>query len=182
MRCNYQGIRHVIESLDWSEKATEIPVGGLERTRAATAEEKKYLAGKLDILDVENLAARYRIVSISGGAYRLTGALAARVQQACVVSLEPVGSKIDASFEVEFWPELKSEEPVDEASVLSGSDTELLEHGTIPVGRIVFETLSASLDPYPRREGAEFNWQDPAPDSSATNNPFAALSKLKNQD
>jgi hypothetical protein len=53
----------------------------------------------------------------------------------------------------------------------------MLEHGLIPVGRIVFESLSASLDPYPRSEGAEFTWQDPKSESAA--NPFAALSKLK---
>ena len=34
--------------------------------------------------------------------------------------------------------------------------------GIIPVGRIVFETISAGLDPYPRKPGAEFTWADKA--------------------
>ena len=59
---------------------------------------------------------------------------------------------------------------------------EKLERGLIPVGRIVFETLASSLDPYPRREGAAFNWQDPQSAGDKKANPFAALSKLKGED
>ena len=40
-------------------------------------------------------------------------------------------------------------------------DVEPIEHGTIEVGRVVFETLSAALDPYPRKSGATLEWQDP---------------------
>ena len=169
------------ETLDWIEKTTDIPEGGLSATRDATADELKRVATALNILAVASLTSRYRIVAISGGAYRLTGSISAKVEQACVVSLEPVSGKVEASFEVEFWPVLKSEESEDESSVLSGSDVEQLEHGLIPVGRITFETLSASLDPYPRKEGAEFTWQDPKSEASDGTNPFAALSKLKDK-
>ena len=65
---------------------------------------------------------------------------------------------------------------------LGNDDVEPLEHGRVPVGRIVFETLSAALDPYPRKEGAEFEWrdkkdggQDQAP------RPFDILSRLKDK-
>lgn len=166
--------------LDWTEKTTEIPAGGLSRTRTATNDETKAVARTLNILNVSALSVQYRIVSISGAAYRLSGALNADVEQACVVSLEPVAGKVDAAFDVEFWPDLSNEESDEEAGVLDGSDVEPLEHGTIPVGRIAFETLSASLDPYPRREGAEFTWQDKA-DETAAPNPFAALAKLKDK-
>lgn len=167
--------------LDWTEKATEIPAGGLNRTRDASAGEREDVAKNLDILGVASLSSRYRIVAISGGAYRLTGAISAHVEQACVVSLEPVPGKVEASFDVEFWPALEPEESEGESSILSGSDVELLEHGAVPVGRIVFETLSASIDPYPRREGAEFAWQDRAAEQGSATNPFAALSKLKDK-
>ena len=167
------------DSLDWVEKTTEIPAGGLTRTRDATTAELTAIAEALDIPAVSRLALEYRIVAISGGAYRLTGSLAADVVQACIVSLEPVDGKVDANFDVEFWPDLKPEESEDEASILSGTDVELLEHGVIPVGRIAFEMLSASLDPYPRREDAEFTWQDQKAKEAA--NPFAALSKLKDK-
>ncbi|MBS0235576.1 MAG: DUF177 domain-containing protein [Proteobacteria bacterium] len=169
------------EHLDWTEKTTEVPLGGLERTREANASERERVAQALNILNVASLSARYRIVSISGGAYRLKGTIEASVEQACVISLDPVGKEIEASFDVEFWPDLKPEESEEEESILDGTDVELLEHGLVPVGRIVFEMLSASLDPYPRREGAEFNWTDPATEDAEKHNPFAALSKLKDR-
>ncbi len=169
------------EPLDWTEKTTEIPAGGLDKTRRATAGELEQVRQALDILGVSNLHVRYRIVAISGGAYRLKGSMDASVEQACVISLEPVNGDVHTSFDVEFWPGLKPEESEEEASVLNGPDVELLDHGIIPVGRIVIETLSASLDPYPRREGAEFNWQDPEAADAEKHNPFAALSKLKDK-
>jgi hypothetical protein len=52
----------------------------------------------------------------------------------------------------------------------------------IDAGRIVFETLSASVDPYPRRAGAQFEGEElgdaAAPGASG---PFAALKKLKDR-
>jgi uncharacterized metal-binding protein YceD (DUF177 family) len=169
----------VTDTLDWNEKTVDIPEGGLSKTRDAPTDDLNRLAQALNILKVSSLSARYRIAAISGGAYRLTGSVSAEVEQACVVSLEPVSDKVEGSFEVEFWPDFNPEESEDESSILSGADVERLEHGVIPVGRIIFETLSASLDPYPRREGAEFTWEDPKSEAAETANPFAALSKLK---
>jgi uncharacterized metal-binding protein YceD (DUF177 family) len=171
----------VTDTLDWIEKTVDIPAGGLGGARDATGEELKQIANALNILNVASLSSRYRISSISGGAYRLTGSVAAQVEQACVVSLEPVNGNVQAPFEVEFWPNLEVEESEDESSILGASEVELLEHGIIPVGRIVFETLSASLDPYPRKEGAEFTWQDSKSEASDGSNPFAALAKLKDK-
>jgi len=171
----------VTDYLDWTEKTTDIPAGGLNRGREATSAEREQIAQVLDILKVDNLSSQYRITAIAGGAYRLVGNISAGVEQACIVSLEPVSGKINAAFDVEFWPTVTPVDGDEEASILDGSDVELLEHGLIPVGRIVYETLSASLDPYPRREGAEFNWQDPEAEKAESTNPFAALSKLKDK-
>ncbi len=167
--------------LDWTEKTTDIPAGGLNRKREATSAELQHIAQALDILKVGDLSSRYRITAIAGGAYRLAGTIEAAVEQACIVSLEPVSGKINAAFDVEFWPAVAPVDNEEDASILGGSDVEVLEHGLIPVGRIVYETLSASLDPYPRREGAEFNWQDPIAKKAEGANPFAALSKLKDK-
>jgi hypothetical protein len=50
------------------------------------------------------------------------------------------------------------------------------------VGRIVYETVSAALDPYPRKSGAEFTWSDPREaEAAARANPFALLKKLKDE-
>ncbi len=55
---------------------------------------------------------------------------------------------------------------------------EPLEHDRIDIGRIVYEALSAGLDPYPRKEGAGFEWTDPKAAEGA-GKPFAVLKKLR---
>jgi uncharacterized metal-binding protein YceD (DUF177 family) len=171
----------VTDQLDWTHKVVDIPAGGLRRERETTESERKAVASALGLLGLHSLAARYRIEAIAGDAYRLSGTVSGEVDQACVVTLEPVSSKVEASFDVEFWPELEPADRDEDATVLEGPDVERFEHGIIPVGRIIFETLSASLDPYPRRDDAEFRWQDPRAEEPEKTGPFAALSKLKDK-
>ena len=169
------------DHLDWTHKVVDIPAGGVRREREATESEREAVARALGLLGLHSLTARYRIEAIAGDAYRLSGNVAGDVEQACIVTLEPVSSKVDASFDVEFWPHLDVADSDEDATVLEGPDVERIEHGLIPAGRIVFETLSASLDPYPRRDGAEFRWQDPRVEEPEKTGPFASLSKLKDK-
>lgn len=165
--------------LDWTHKSVDIPAGGLEREREAVEGERNAIAAELGLLGLAHLSARYRIVALAGNCYRLTGSLRGDVEQACIITLESVSSRVEAPFDVEFVPVLEARDSIEEESVLEGPDVEVLEHGDIPVGRIVFETLSAALDPYPRRPGAEFKWQDPHAAEPERSNPFAVLAKLR---
>ena len=167
------------QPLNWTERSIDIPAGGLQRSREATHEECQAIAQALDILKVTSLSTSYRINAIAGDGYRLRGTIVAAVEQACVVSLEPVNGNVNAEYEVEFFPEIDLPADEEEAEILDAAEVELLENGAVPVGRIVYETLSASLNPYPRRPDAEFNWQDPKAAEPEKVSPFAALSKLK---
>lgn len=166
---------------DWTHNVTDVPSGGLDREREATESERSAIAEALHLLKLARLVARYRIKSVSGGGYRLSGKVTADVEQACVVTLDPVTSKVEAPFDVEFRPRVETADNDEDASVLSGPDVDILERGIVPVGRIVFETVSASLDPYPRRPDAEFNWRDPQASEPEKASPFAALSKLRDK-
>jgi uncharacterized metal-binding protein YceD (DUF177 family) len=171
----------VTEYLDWGHKVVDVPAAGFRHEREATESERQAIAGALGLLALNHLSARYRIEAISGGAW-LSGKISADVDQACVVTLEPVNARIEELFDVEFWPHLEAGGNDEEASVLDAPEVEKFEHGIIPAGRIIFETLAASLDPYPRREGVEFNWQDPLATEPEKASPFAVLSKLKDKD
>ncbi|MGQ0457921.1 MAG: YceD family protein [Hyphomicrobium sp.] len=164
---------------DWSHATMEISDGGFRRERAASPEECAAVAKALGLLDASNVKAAYKIVRIAGGGYGLSGRLTADVAQACIVTLEPVRDALDENFDVEFWPNLEANESGQDARILEGRDVELLERGDIPVGRIVFETLSAALDPYPRKPDAAFDWQDPEASDPQKVSPFAALARLK---
>lgn len=164
---------------DWAHAVSEIPAQGLSRERAIAAEALAALAKELGMLSLGDANISYRIERLAGGAYRLHGRVTANGSQACVVTVEPVASHVDDTFDVEFWPDLPEPDGGEEKSILDARDVELLEGGIIPVGRIVFETLSAGLDPYPRKPDAEFSWTDKAGQEAKNVSPFAALSKLK---
>ncbi len=166
---------------DWSQAVTDIPAGGYARARAASPEALAQFAKALGMLSLTGLSAKYRIDRLAGGAYRLHGRVEVEGAQACVLSLEPVAVRLDEAFDAEFWPELKDSDGGEDKTILGERDVERLEDGVIPVGRIVFETVSSGLDPYPRKQGAEFEWVDPAASEPAKVSPFAALAKLKDK-
>ena len=165
----------------WDVATTDVPNGGLKRERDATSEERTKIAALLGLVSLDALSASYRISAITGGGWKLSGAISANAVQSCVVTGEPVADSLSDEFKVEFWRELEEPEGGEDKSVLEGADVEPLEGDTIAVGRIVFETLSAALNPYPRKEGAAFEWQDKNAAEGQKANPFSVLGKLKDK-
>jgi hypothetical protein len=166
--------------LDWTIGAADIPERGLKGSRTATDMERASLAEALDLLSCGSLEATYSITPIASG-YRLEGGIDASVNQACVITLEPIASRVAESFSVDFKRDSsRATGDAGDLEILSGADVEPLVGDVIELGRIVYEALSAGLDPYPRKPGAEFDWSDPE-QSSAGNNPFAVLGKLKDR-
>ena len=169
--------------LAWQHGVTSVGARGVTVDRAASAAELENLKTELDVLSVEALQARYTIIAQSGRSYLMSGDFTARLIQACVVTLEPVAQNIAESFSVSFCPPGRITEPEEkERPVLDAPDVEVLSGDVIEAGRVVFELLSAAVDPYPRRGEAEFSWQDPKTDPGDIEilHPFAVLSKLKN--
>jgi uncharacterized metal-binding protein YceD (DUF177 family) len=170
------------EALNWLYRTTEIPDGGLRQSRSATPAERTALASALDVLSLEDVLSEFVIRATGQGRFRLAGSISGQLTQSCVVTLEPVAQAIKADFDVEFWPPSRlpagNEGGEDDIEALSAAEIEPIEHGCIDAGRIVFETLSAAIDPYPRKPGAEFTAVDVAETGAG---PFAALKKLKDR-
>lgn len=172
---------HAAPVLSWSHAASEIPVAGLARKRSASSDERDAIKASLNLLALDDVDVDYKINRLGAGAYRLHGALTASLSQPCVVTLEPVGETLDETFDVEFWPTLEQNATGQDARILEGRDVETLAGGEIPVGRIIFETLSSGLAPYPKKPDAQFEWRDPAQYDPLKISPFAVLSDLKNK-
>lgn len=166
--------------LDWSHLAAEIPSQGLKCEKVVPEKDRAGIALALGLQELKSLVATYRIVA-AGAGYRLTGYLDAGVVQACIVSLEPLESHLREDFEAEFRSADDGAESGEDKTVLEGLDIEPIQHGRIDAGRVILETLSGALDPYPRKEGAAFTWRDPAEDQAAKASPFAVLSQLKDK-
>jgi hypothetical protein len=169
----------VSADLSWDHAIEDIPEPGLEVERAATEEERKAIAETLDLIACTSLTARYRISPRSEGHFRLAGTLQARVEQACVVTLEPLGNDVTESFSVDYWPE--PDIPAPSGGVLDVHDEPDLEPivaGRIQVGRVIFECLAGAIDLFPRKPGATFEVPEESAQTGAEG-PFAALAKIR---
>ncbi len=154
---------------------------GLVHSISASPAECARIAEFLDILKVLELRAEFRISRWRARGLKLEGSLEARVEQACVVTLEPVENTIKSTFERRFLPAdmIDPEGDGDEVFVdPEGEDPpEPLTH-EIDLGEVAVEELSLNLDPYPRKAGIAFEdrFGEPAEPKA---NPFAKLAKLK---
>jgi uncharacterized metal-binding protein YceD (DUF177 family) len=172
--------------LDWVVAVVDVPARGLAWKTSATAEERKRIATDLDLRDLASLTAEGHIGAVAGGGYRLKATLRARVIQDCVITLEPVASELEEAVRIEFRPEQDVDEELKKAPDIEAEyDIEPINNGELETGRVVFEQLSASLDPYPRAPGAGLpDGTIAAPKGAAPltkPNPFAVLAKLKDK-
>jgi uncharacterized metal-binding protein YceD (DUF177 family) len=144
----------------------------------ATEAERAALAGRFGILGIGALTARLRLEPEPGGSVRARGRLRAEVEQACVVTLDPVAQSVDASLDLRILEE--GEAPGDDDP--ESPDEIESQGGLVDLGEAVAEQLSLALDPYPRVPGAELPPLDPPepePEVPARPNPFAKLAKLR---
>ncbi len=111
----------------------------------------------------------------------VTGELGASITQSCVVSLEPVKSRIDVPVKLRFLPESLIEDDTPE-DVLE-DDVEPL--GTmIDLGHVAMEALSLAMPDYPRSQTAELAQFSAAPPGAVPikdeeTKAFAGLEALK---
>lgn len=152
---------------------------GVEVLVVATEAERAALARDLDLPAIHRLEARLRIVG-HPDRIRVTGRVKARLDQVCVVTLEPFETEVDEEVEVEFQsPDRRR----------SGSRALDLDPDAVPVdeitgdgidlGTITSEFLALGLDPYPRKPGTAF--ETPA-EPAASDSPFARLASLRPED
>ena len=118
-----------------------------------------------------------------GKAVHVGGTVEARVGQTCVVTLEPIENRICEDVDVTFSPEVQAKAGGAEGDAHSvghlADETdppEPLVGGTVDLGAVAAEFLVLGIDPYPRKDGAEFA----APRADlAGEHPFAALAASK---
>jgi len=139
----------------------------------AEAAELAPIAARLRIPTVASLSCRWRLRPIKSGRIAADGLLTARVEQECVVSLDPFPVTVEHAFTVVFVPaESLSDEPDDP----DAPDVLPYVAPAIDLGEATVEELALALDPFPRKPGAEL------PDQSEPEvmiNPFAALARRR---
>jgi hypothetical protein len=171
--------------LAWEHAIRVIPQSGLAIERAALAGELTAIARALDLIACVRLTAEYTITPIGRGRYRLAGRLRAEVEQACVVTLESIGSTIEECLDVDFWPAEDIPAPASgEVDIDEDFDPEPIREGRIGVGRVICACLAAAIDPFPRKPGAVLERHatvSAAEAGDGGHSPFAVLARIRSR-
>ncbi len=152
----------------------KIPPRGQDVHVEATDEECTALAQDFGLPAIRSLSGDYHLKASAKGIH-VTGVVKASITQICVMTLEPFDSMIEEEVEVDFAEPIgmPAEPPTD---INEYEPPDEIVNGQIDLGALTAEFLALGLDPYPRKPGIDFSYQDP---SDAKDSPFAALSKLK---
>jgi uncharacterized metal-binding protein YceD (DUF177 family) len=166
----------------------EFDLGGLGRNGAeialaADADARARIAAWAEILGVESFAATVNLTKHVANRFSLDADLTADVVQECVVTLEPVKTRIEKHVHRELHLAHRVRHQPNEViplAVDAGDDDvpEEIEHLDYDLAGPLLEEFLLALDPYPRAPGVEF--ATPAETEPARENPFAVLKSLKN--
>jgi uncharacterized metal-binding protein YceD (DUF177 family) len=147
----------------------------------ANEKERAALAERFEILAIDKLVAAVTLTRLPDdpAVIMVAGHVSADVQQACVVTAEPVPEVIDEEFEtlvaspayVEKWLAEHGEDDLDAP--------EAVEHGRIDIGEIAAQYLALALNPYPRKDGLAYAEEPPPIEPPPS--PFAVLAALKDK-
>lgn len=145
------------------------------------AAEQSALATALGLTGLKKMRMTGEIAPLGAQSWQLDGELGATVSQLCVISAEPVRTRIDVHIRIKFLPEGKM--PVENDETVLDDELEPLGK-IIDIGIIATEALSLEIPLYPRKEGAEMQNASATPDgqaiiTDAEIKPFASLAALK---
>ncbi|MCG6883391.1 MAG: DUF177 domain-containing protein [Silicimonas sp.] len=148
------------------------------------ADERAAVADRLGIHGVRKLTFRGEVVPAGARDLKLEGVLGATVVQSCVVTGDPVTTRIDEPVTRLFSPDYQ--EP--EGDEVEMPDDDALEPLTaeIELARIMEEALALALPPWPRSAGAEpvdITVTEPGstPVTDEDTKPFAGLKNLRDK-
>ncbi|KZD24626.1 YceD family protein [Tardiphaga robiniae] len=161
----------------------QIPDTGLARDIEATPEQRKGIAALGGLVSVGAAKGELLLTPVKGGTVHVTGRIWGKVEQTCVVTLEPVAADFEEEIDLIFAPPSQIRELAESVDEDIESDEETpdppepIENGLIDLGKLATDALFLGLDPYPRKPDAVFEPVVVVPDPEE--HPFAALKALK---
>jgi len=166
--------------LPWSVpvRRDDVPDTGLHLDLVADEATRAAVAGIAGVRALPRLAATFDVAR-EGGGLKVSGEIAATVEQTCVLTLEPMTSELREPVELAFVPpraDAHAQAGEEELDPGAADEPEPLVDGVADLGAAATEFLLLAIDPYPRKEGAVF--EAPKADDSGAH-PFAALAALK---
>jgi hypothetical protein len=157
-----------------------LSAAGAELTVAAKPDELAGIAQWIGVDGVTKFEGRVTLQKLSQNRFGYEADMVADVVQSCVVTLEPVRSRIARHFaralHLTHGPAAARLETVVISPVEDDSLEEISSQRYDLAGPLL-EELSLAIDPYPRAPGVAF--ETPGAEKDPKDNPFAVLKQLK---
>ena len=182
------------ELLSHPVDTSKLPAKGLQIMLDPDEQTNTQIADHLQLVSLSKFIAELRIKSWHKDGVRVVGTIRGQLEQACVVTLEPVSDTIDAEFDAVFVPETsklakpnisaETQELIIEAE---GDDApEVFEPPMLDVGKVVLEFFALELNPYPRSAKADqataaLEDESEKSGDAEVENPFAALAQIRDK-
>jgi uncharacterized metal-binding protein YceD (DUF177 family) len=169
-------------------RVNDIPKEGITLTLEATAAEREALARRFGTVAIEALRAEVSLYPEQGGTcWQVEGRVLGQAVQKCVVTLNPVRTESDFTFERRYVTNIhggawKGAAHEDDAVLMLDQDDapERLTGDVIDLGEIVAEEFALALDPFPRAAGVVFNgYSTEADNQSNATSAFAVLANRR---
>jgi len=141
------------------------------------------IAQELGIIELRKMRFEGELAYNDQGEIVLSADLGITATQACVVTLEPVKTRIDEKITRRFSPQIVERE--EEHQMLEDEDENIDPLGSvIDLGLVLTESIALNLQDFPRVEGAELSqktFAEPGivPLQDEDTKPFASLAALK---
>lgn len=157
----------------------ELTQAGSAVAIAAKPDDLERLARWLDVGAVKSFSADVTLRRLSQTRFSYAAELTAEVVQSCVVTLEPIESRIARHIERELHLTDRIPKTTGVQSLTPGDEEapEEIDSPRYDLCVPLLEELVLAIDPYPRKEGAAFAAPEDA--ASAPESPFAALKDLE---
>lgn len=166
-------------------RVAELPQNKPTRfTIVPEVDDLKALAKDLGVIDLRKLRFEGKIAAAGKKDWKVEGQLGATVTQECVVTLDPVNTRIETSVERLFSAQFDA--PTDEEYELTEDDNSDPLEEFIDLKEILHEELGLSLPLYPRADHAEtaenvFTEPGKKAMTDEDTRPFAGLSALRDK-
>ncbi|MFQ1700751.1 YceD family protein [Loktanella agnita] len=147
-----------------------------------TAQERAAVADALGIIGIRKLRFSGTLAPLGRSDWELKGDIGATVVQACVVTLDPVATRIDEAVRRSYMADL----PDVEANEIEMPEDDTIEAlpAALDLAAVMIEALALALPPYPRAEGADLGetvYTEPGKQAMTDEQakPFAGLAGLR---
>jgi uncharacterized metal-binding protein YceD (DUF177 family) len=163
-------------------KLHEVARGPVRVQLAADADQRAQIAKLLKLESLPAFTVDITVKPWLDGA-EIVGAFKAVVEQVCSVSLDnfeqPLSGQIELRLVPRGSPHAAEEDAAEVEYDLAAPDPpDILDSDDIDVAAYAVEALALEIDPFPRKPGAEFEFEPPPEEES----PFAILKALKDRE